>query len=178
MSQCVHPYAVNHVRAWVSAPHAQMDTVSPASTDSLTGCVGLAANGAGPRRCTAGVTPASVRTASSGRPSDRGGDGTPRRVPGSDQPQSSCTLTPILHRRDYTKVPTTRCTGREWTSESPPLQLGRPPPRKETDDSRKATAPRDVAWAAAGVLEPQGTSFGTVALWDPSRCQCLSVVRS
>ena len=31
-------------------------------TDSLTGCVGLAANGRGPRRCTAGVTPASVRT--------------------------------------------------------------------------------------------------------------------
>ena len=62
MSQCVHPYAVNYVRAWVSAPHAQMDTVSPGSTDSLTGCAGLAANGAGPRRCTAGVTPASVRT--------------------------------------------------------------------------------------------------------------------
>ena len=54
--------AVNYVRAWVSAPHAQMGTVSPASTDSLTGCAGLAANGAGPRRCTAGVTPASVRT--------------------------------------------------------------------------------------------------------------------
>ena len=62
MSQCVHPYTANYVRAWVSAPHAQMDTVSPASTDSLTGCAGLAANGAGPRRCTAGVTPASVRT--------------------------------------------------------------------------------------------------------------------
>ena len=62
--QCpnVSMYAVNFVRAWVSAPHAQMDTVSPASTDSLTGCAGLAANGAGPRRCTAGVTPASVRT--------------------------------------------------------------------------------------------------------------------
>ena len=44
------------------------------------------------------------------------------------------------------------------------------------DDS--ATAPGDVAWAAAGVLDPQGTSFGTEALWDPSRCQCLSVVRS
>ena len=52
MSQCVHPYAVNYVRAWVSAPHAQMDTVSPA----LTGCAGLAANLAGPR-CTAGVDP-------------------------------------------------------------------------------------------------------------------------
>ena len=62
MSQCVHPYAANNVRAWVSAPHAQMDTVSPASTDSLTGGIGLAANGAGPRRCTAGMTPASVRT--------------------------------------------------------------------------------------------------------------------
>ena len=49
---------------------------------------------------------------------------------------------------------------------------------KGTDDSRTATALGDVAWAAAGVLEPQGTSFGTVALWDPSRCQCLSVVRS
>ena len=111
--------------------------------DSLTGCVGLAANGAGPRRCTAGVTPASVRTrdrrtearqtapvpcapamadhirasqvrrddklpghpredpltASSGRPPERGGDGTPRAVPGSDQPQSSYTPTPILRRR-------------------------------------------------------------------------------
>ena len=44
MSQCVHPYAVNNVRAWVSAPHAQ--TVSPASTDSLAGCARLAANGA------------------------------------------------------------------------------------------------------------------------------------
>ena len=52
----------NYVRAWVSAPHAQLDTASPGSTDSLTGCAGLAANGAGPRRCTAGVTPASVRT--------------------------------------------------------------------------------------------------------------------
>ena len=62
MSQCVHLYAANYVRAWVSAPHAQMDTVSPASTDSLTGCARLVANGAGPRRCTAGVTPASVRT--------------------------------------------------------------------------------------------------------------------
>ena len=52
------------LRAWVSAPHAQLDTASSASTyqNSLTGCVGLAANGAGPRRCTAGVTPASVRT--------------------------------------------------------------------------------------------------------------------
>ena len=41
-----------------------LDTASSASTvrDSRTGCVGLAANGAGPRRCTAGVTPASVRT--------------------------------------------------------------------------------------------------------------------
>ena len=29
--------------------------------DSLTGCVGLPASGAGPRRCTAGVAPASVR---------------------------------------------------------------------------------------------------------------------
>ena len=62
MSQCVHPGAVNYVRTWVSAPHAQMDTVSPGSTASLTGCAGLAANGAGPRKCTAGVTPASVRT--------------------------------------------------------------------------------------------------------------------
>ena len=32
------------------------------SADSLTGCIALAADGAGPRRCTAGVTPASVRT--------------------------------------------------------------------------------------------------------------------
>ena len=53
-----------NLRAWVSAPHAQLDTASSASTlpDSLTGGIGLAANGAGPRRCTAGVTPASVRT--------------------------------------------------------------------------------------------------------------------
>ena len=28
MSQCVHPYAVNYVRAWVSAHHAQMDSES------------------------------------------------------------------------------------------------------------------------------------------------------
>ena len=107
------------------------DTASSATTNSLAGCVGLAANGAGPRRYTAGVTPASVRnrdrwteartgpgpvlplwlttselprcdhtragppredppSASSGRPSER-------RVPGSDQPKSSCTPTPILH---------------------------------------------------------------------------------
>ena len=41
-----------------------LDTASSASTlpDSPAGCVGLAANGAGPRRCTAGVTPASTRT--------------------------------------------------------------------------------------------------------------------
>ena len=59
----VSNYVVN-LRAWASAPHAQLDTASSASTlpDSRTGCVGLAANGAGPRRCTAGVTPASVRT--------------------------------------------------------------------------------------------------------------------
>ena len=58
----VSNYPVN-LRAWVSPPHAQLDT-SSASTlpDSRTGCVGLAANGAGHRRCTAGVTPASVRT--------------------------------------------------------------------------------------------------------------------
>ena len=129
-TQRVHPYVVN-LRAWVSAPHAQLDTRSSASTspDSPMGGIGLAANGAGPRRCTAGVTPASTRTrdrrtdartalcsrngrhpsfpgvtwrqqaghpredpltASSGRLPERGGDGTPRRVPGSDQPQSSC----------------------------------------------------------------------------------------
>ena len=115
-------------------------------------------------------------TASSGRPSERGGDGTPRRVPGSDQPQSSCTPTPILRLWGYPTVPPTRRTGREWTQRESPLQLGRLPPRKGTDDSRTATALGDVAWAAAGVLEPQGTSFGTVALWDPSRC--LSVVWS
>ena len=64
MHQCVHAYAVNKVRAWVSASHAHLDTASSASAlpDSLTGCARLAANGAGPRRCTAGVTPASVRT--------------------------------------------------------------------------------------------------------------------
>ena len=45
LHQCVQQYAVN-LRAWVSAA----------------GCVGLAANGAGARRCTAGLTPASVRT--------------------------------------------------------------------------------------------------------------------
>ena len=55
------PLRVN-LRAWVSAPHAQLDTASSVTTNSLTGCVGLAANGAGPRRCTAGATPASVRT--------------------------------------------------------------------------------------------------------------------
>ena len=62
MSQCVHQYVVDS-RAWVTAPRA-LDTASSASTltDSLTGCVGLAAKGAGPRRCTAGVTPASGRT--------------------------------------------------------------------------------------------------------------------
>ena len=48
MSHCVHQYVVN-LRAWVTALHA-LDTASSASTlpDSLTGCVGLAANGAGP----------------------------------------------------------------------------------------------------------------------------------
>ena len=132
--------------------------------DSFTGCVGLAANGAGPRRCTAGVTPASVRTrdrrtearqtapvscapatadhirafqvrrddklpghpredpltASSGRPPERGGGGTPRRVPGPDQPQSSRAPTPILRRRGYPTVLTTRHTGREWTQRESP----------------------------------------------------------
>ena len=64
MSQCVHPYAVNYVRAWVSAPHAQMDSSEFCKylPDSPTGCAGLAANGAGPRRCTAGVTLACVKT--------------------------------------------------------------------------------------------------------------------
>ena len=63
-------------------------------------------------------------------------------------------------------------------SESPLSQPGQTPPCKATDDNRTATALGDVAWAAAGVLGPQGTSFGAVALLDPSRCQCLSVVRS
>ena len=60
--------------------------------------------------------------------------------------------------------------GGSGPSESPPSQPGETPPRKGTDDNRTATALGDVAWAAAGVLEPQGTSFWTVALWDPSRC--------
>ena len=62
MFQCVHQYVV-YFWAWVSAPHAQLDTASSARTspDSPSGCVGLTANGADPRRCTAGVTPASVR---------------------------------------------------------------------------------------------------------------------
>ena len=62
-SECTNAsnYDAN-LRAWVSAPHAQMDTASSASTNSLTGCIGLAADGAGPQRCTAGVTPAFVRT--------------------------------------------------------------------------------------------------------------------
>ena len=102
-------------------------------------------------------------TASSGRLPERGGDGTPRRVPGSDQPQSS------IRRRLRHAV---------RGGSGPPSQPGQTPPYKGTDDNRTATALGDVAWAAAGVLEPQGTSFGTVALWDPSRCQCLSVVRS
>ena len=63
ISPCVRLYAVN-LRAWMSALHAQVDTASSASTlpGSSTRCVGLAANGAGPRRCTAGMTRASVRT--------------------------------------------------------------------------------------------------------------------
>ena len=76
-------------------------------------------------------------------------------------------------------MPTTRRTGREWTQRESPLQPGPPPPCKGTDDNRTATALGDVAWAAAGVLEPQGTSFGTVALWDPSRCHmsfCCAVM--
>ena len=61
--------------------------------------------------------------------------------------------------------------GGSGPSASPPLQPGRA-------QLAKGLTIGDVAWAAAGVLEPYSTSFGTVALWDPSRCQCLTVVRS
>ena len=48
----------------------------------------------------------------------------------TDQPQSFCTLTPILHRRGYPTMLTSRRTGGSGHTVSPPLQLGRPPPRK------------------------------------------------
>ena len=162
--------------------------------DSLTGCVGLAANGAGPRRCTAGVTPASVRTrdrrtearqtapvpcapamadhirasqvrrddklpghpredpltASSGRPPERGGGGTPRRVPGSDQPQSSRAPTPILRRWGYPTVLTTRHTGREWAQREPPRpSLVELHDEKGLESEVQQRALGDTAWAAA-----------------------------
>ena len=99
-------------------------------------------------------------------------------IPEPDQPQSSRTPTPLLRRRGYLTVPTTRRAGREWTQRDSPVPAWSSSTVQGTDHSRRATALGDVAWAAAGVLEPQGASFGTVALWDPSRCQCLSVVRS
>ena len=48
---------VTNLRAWKSVPDAQMDSASHAITDKLAGCVGLAANGAGTRRCPAEVSP-------------------------------------------------------------------------------------------------------------------------
>ena len=168
------------VRAWVSAPHVQLDTVGPASADSLT----------------AGVTPASVRTRdrrtdartghgpfcprngkphpgfpgvsgrhaswpptkrpSSGRLPERGGDGTPRRVLGSDQPQLSSTPTPLLHRRGYPTVAPTHRTAREWTQRESPIPACRPPPRKGTDDNRTATVCRSRGVGCCGCAGTAG----------------------
>ena len=130
-------------RVWVSALHAQMDTASSASTcqthlrvapdwlhgsmrtrdrrtEARTGPSPLCSRNGRPHPGFPGCdlttsTLATHETASSGRPSERGGDGTPRRVPGSDQPQSSCTPTPLLHRRGSPTVPTTKRSGRAWT---------------------------------------------------------------
>ena len=180
----------------------------------FTDCQDGAANGAGPWRCTAGVTPASVRTRDR-RTEARTGPGPlcprngkrpptiqrtcddtarwPPRRPADGQQRaaghregSQGLTSPSRHahlRRYYAVGAIRRCQrrtvrGGSGPSVSPPFQLGRPPRWKGTDDNRTATFQGDVAWAAAGVLEPRGTSFGTVALWDPSRCQCLSVVRS
>ena len=83
-------------------------------------------------------------TASNGRPPERRSDGTPRRVPGSDQPPSSCTLTPTRCRRGYPTVPSTRRTGREWTKRVSPIPAWRGLPR--------------VCW-----------DHGTCFLWEPSQ---------
>ena len=86
----------------------------------------------------------------SGRPSERGGDGIPQRVLGSDQPQSSCTTTPILHRR-------TRCARREWTQRESPF-----PAWSNSPMTHSNCAGRDVAWAAAVFpSNPPGRRWGT-----------------
>ena len=78
-------------------------------------------------------------------------------------------------RRYWTVGAIRRCLrhavrGGSGPSESHPLQPGRAPPCKGTDDSRTATLLGDVAWAAAGVLGPQGTSEGTKVAAFPRYC--------
>ena len=88
-------------------------------------------------------------TASSGRPSEGGVTGHQEGSRGLTSPSRHA------HLRHYCTVGAIRRRSRRaergWSGprESLPLQPGRPPPRKGTDDNRTATALRAVAWAAA-----------------------------